>query len=673
MLVLFMIVKNESKIIERCLDSVKSIVSAIVITDTGSTDNTIELIDNYLSTNKIPGKVYNDEWKNFGHNRTRSFQNAQDWLKTNDYNLQECYGLTIDADMIFKIDPSFELKLLDSKDSWNLQQKNSSMTYYNKRLFRSSLAYKCISVTHEYWGCDDKDESGNRDDLYIDDIGDGGAKADKFERDIRLLTQGLIDEPKNERYLFYLAQSYSNLGKKTEAIEFYKKRIEVGGWFEEIFISYLHLGEIYDTLKEVEKAIHYWSLGYEHLHSRSETLFRIVNKYRHMGKNKLALLYLEKALKIPYPKDQVLFIEHPVYNYRLLEELSICGFYTQRRHESFIACDLLTMKPDTRHLKDQAYSNLYFYLQKLNAKKYQIMDLEQKGPFISSSPSLMETDTGYEGNVRMVNYSINKKFQYTMRNDRNDVVTDNYWVTLNDTFKVENSYQIKLGENVQPKRDSHIKGLEDMRLCKWGKNNVDYIGFAVSFQYGPHAHPSVCICHYEKKDDEYYISNVFPTTYNSDSCQKNWAPFVEDDNLLAIYSYHPLTIVKVQPNSGETSIYKIKENNIFNLSGIRGSTSPVQLPDGSWIMCVHEVVHRDTRKYFHRFLMYTKDWEFKDISLPFYFKELYVEFTLSISFKNNEITVYFSMEDNTSEMLSINLDDIKMVPKDTNEWIKETF
>ena len=45
---LVMIMKNESKILQRCLDSVKSIVDYIIIADTGSTDNSIDIVNNYL-------------------------------------------------------------------------------------------------------------------------------------------------------------------------------------------------------------------------------------------------------------------------------------------------------------------------------------------------------------------------------------------------------------------------------------------------------------------------------------------------------------------------------------------------------------------------------------------------------------------------------------------------
>ena len=53
---LVMIVKNESKIIERCLDSIKPIIDSIIISDTGSTDNTIEIIDSFFK--KIIEKNY---------------------------------------------------------------------------------------------------------------------------------------------------------------------------------------------------------------------------------------------------------------------------------------------------------------------------------------------------------------------------------------------------------------------------------------------------------------------------------------------------------------------------------------------------------------------------------------------------------------------------------------
>ena len=51
-----MIVKNESKIIERCLNSARPIIDSVSICDTGSTDETPEIIENSCSEDKFQVK-----------------------------------------------------------------------------------------------------------------------------------------------------------------------------------------------------------------------------------------------------------------------------------------------------------------------------------------------------------------------------------------------------------------------------------------------------------------------------------------------------------------------------------------------------------------------------------------------------------------------------------------
>ena len=73
-----MIVKDEAHIIEntliKLLDKVK--IDYWVISDTGSTDNTKEIIVDFFKQRGIPGELYDDAWQNFGHNRTMALVHA---------------------------------------------------------------------------------------------------------------------------------------------------------------------------------------------------------------------------------------------------------------------------------------------------------------------------------------------------------------------------------------------------------------------------------------------------------------------------------------------------------------------------------------------------------------------------------------------------------------------
>ena len=65
------------------------------------------------------------------------------------------------------------------------------------------------------------------DYLRIHDVGNGGTKTDKFERDIRLLKQVLSKTPNNDRYTtFYLAYNYEDAGQPENAIEAVKTSIK---------------------------------------------------------------------------------------------------------------------------------------------------------------------------------------------------------------------------------------------------------------------------------------------------------------------------------------------------------------------------------------------------------------------------------------------------------------
>ena len=180
-------IKNESSVIVRCLKAAEKICDAICVCDTGSTDNTVDIITNYFKTIQIPGKVYSQPWKHFGHNRTQSFLAGVDYCKELGWDPSTSYAVLLDADMELHIGPQFHKDALKTP-GYSILQKNPGIEYFNTRFVNLGFPWKCTGVTHEYWDGYYTDNLPS-EFAYINDIGDGGCKADKFERDVRLLEE----------------------------------------------------------------------------------------------------------------------------------------------------------------------------------------------------------------------------------------------------------------------------------------------------------------------------------------------------------------------------------------------------------------------------------------------------------------------------------------------------
>ena len=140
-----MIVKNESKVIHRLLNSVVPLIDYYCICDTGSTDNTIELITTFFREKSIPGKIVEEPFQDFGYNRTFAIEACKD--------LPADYLLLLDADMILWINP--ELDIVEFKNSlpeyeyYYMFQGTESYYYKNTRVIKNNYGFKYKGVTHE--------------------------------------------------------------------------------------------------------------------------------------------------------------------------------------------------------------------------------------------------------------------------------------------------------------------------------------------------------------------------------------------------------------------------------------------------------------------------------------------------------------------------------------------
>lgn len=316
---LVMIVKNESKVITRCLDSVKDYIDYWVICDTGSTDNTKNIIMEYFEKTKLPGELHQHQWKNFGHNRSLAVQAAKG---------KSDYSLLLDADFIFiPKDKNFKQNL--SADGYQIKYEGD-LDYRQMLFVKASLDWKYVGVTHEYITCGKQVNFQNLDAFTIHHKCDGGSRSDKFTRDIHLLTEGLKKEPENSRYMFYLAQSYKDIKDYDNAIKWYQKRVEKGGWPEEVYYSIyqkgacmIMRGDKFDDYKETLLQ------AYKFRPTRLEALYEVVHHCRMNNMPDLGFSYGLSAIDNAYPKD-ILFIIKPIHDWMFFDEMALCAHKINR-------------------------------------------------------------------------------------------------------------------------------------------------------------------------------------------------------------------------------------------------------------------------------------------------------------------------------------------------------
>jgi tetratricopeptide (TPR) repeat protein len=323
---LCMIVRDEAAVIERCLRSVRGLIQTWVICDTGSSDQTRELIVDALDG--IPGELHQCDWVNFGHNRTELMERA--------YGKAD-YLLLIDADMTVSYRQVHKSTI--TADSYLLKHEENP-EYWIKRLVRGDRRWRFVGATHEYIATDGTDRTEKLDGILIHHHQDGGTRAAKFQRDVALLSKELERNPEDARSVFYLAQTYRDLDRREEAIELYRRRASMGGWGEEAFYSRYQVGVLSELAGNHEGALAALLEAWESRPSRAEPLYELAWMLRARGLHHSAHVFARRGIGIPV-SDDTLFVHRWVYEWGLLFEYSIAAYWTGRHRAALDACDRL--------------------------------------------------------------------------------------------------------------------------------------------------------------------------------------------------------------------------------------------------------------------------------------------------------------------------------------------
>lgn len=360
-----MIVKNETRVIRRCLESVKPLIDYWVIVDTGSTDGTQAMIKDFMKD--VPGELHERAWVDFAHNRNQ----ALDFAKN-----KADYVLIIDADEVLEIAPNFVLPDLD-KDFYHITTKYGGTRYVRVQLVNNHLDWKWGGVVHEAIDSAQAKTSGNLEGVANVVFTDGFRSTDpkKYHKDALALEAALAKEPNNTRNQFYLAQSYRDAQEFEPALKNYKKRFEMGGWDEELFWSLMQIGLIQEWMNmDAATVIEGYKKAYAYRPTRAEPLYHLCNYYREkLGNCAEAYKIACQGLAVPLPKD-ILFVENWIYDYGLLLEYSIACYWTERYVEAQLASLLLLSKNDLpSNFRECAERNLLCIHSKLAETKLAVL------------------------------------------------------------------------------------------------------------------------------------------------------------------------------------------------------------------------------------------------------------------------------------------------------------
>jgi glycosyltransferase involved in cell wall biosynthesis len=675
-----MIVKNESKIICRLLESVLPLIDSYCICDTGSTDDTIEIIERFFEGTDIRGKIVKEPFRDFGYNRTFALEQCHSMENAD-------YILLLDADMILWMDPAIpahQFKRSLVEDVYHMFQGSHAFYYKNVRIIKNRSGMSYWGVTHEYVKTIPGSTTGDlpKTAIFINDIGDGGSKTEKFERDIRLLSKGLEENPDNDRYTFYLANSYKDAGQLQNAIDTYKKRIAIGCWHEEVWYSYYMMGKCYRDLGDHASAIHAWMEGYNFYKDRVENLYEIVNYYRCRGNNDMAYTFYTLAHQQTHQKTHFdhLFLQKDVYDYKLDYELSIIGYYCNWSKYDTIKASMKVLAcptADEGTLKN-VLSNYKFYTTALISKNLYnanvavlksinetLVEDNEKSTLVSSTPSLclrktqdqnqnqnQDQDQELVVNLRYVNYRIGDQGEYI---NQDKIETKNVVATFDTSqypWKKTKEYVLKYDESY----DDVYVGLEDVRLF-YNEGKMFYNANR-GLKHGSMEveHGSI------DTDNTDNVNSTLTKMRNQHNIEKNWVLFADANNQMKmIYKWYPLTLGKIvesvktpdeKPISNLVPTHEIDTPHFFKY--VRGSTNGVKIDNEIWFIC-HVVSYESRRYYYHLFVVLdSTTFQVKRYSPLFTFEKSPVEYTLGFVYfeDSKRFLIGYSIMDRETKYLT---------------------
>lgn len=312
---LCMIVKNEEKVLARCLDSIKNAVDEIIIADTGSSDSTKEIARKYTD------KVFDFEWiDDFSKARNFSFSKAEMdyilWLDADDIISKENCDKLIALKNKLENEDVVMMKYITAFD----ENGKSAFSYYRERLLKKSsnpiwkgrvheaielkgtIAYSDIEIEHH------------------------SIKTEYSRRNLTIYEKQMqIGETLQPRDMFYYGRELYYHGNYDKAINILSDFIKnKDGWIENKIEACRILSYCYRSIGDIDHALSILFHSFSYDIPRAETcceagsLFMIKDQYNQ------AIYWFKLALELPENEQNGGFNNIDAHGYLPCIQLCVC-------------------------------------------------------------------------------------------------------------------------------------------------------------------------------------------------------------------------------------------------------------------------------------------------------------------------------------------------------------
>jgi len=311
---LCMIVKNEEKVLARCLNSIKELVDEIIVVDTGSNDATKEI------ASKFTNKIYDFKWcDDFSLARNYAFSHAK-------YE----YVMWLDADDIVPVSTLkflLELKKNMIKDVYMVKYDiafsgdKPTFSYFRERIIRNCDRCKFIGVVHE---CIVPFGKIERLDVSIQhrkiNIG-------KSDRNIKIYKKLIKERELTPREMYYYARELFDHGKYRQCIRQMEKFIANGNaWVENVIDGYFIKAQAHFNLSEDLKGVESLLKTFIYDEPRANVCCLLGDYFIGLKNWEQAIYWYNNAVNSKDVINKGGFVESKYYNYYPYLQLCVCYY-----------------------------------------------------------------------------------------------------------------------------------------------------------------------------------------------------------------------------------------------------------------------------------------------------------------------------------------------------------